>query len=150
MWVNGRDKIDNKIINLLIDNARISYSEIGKTVGLSRTAVKNRITDLEQEGIISGYKPIINPHSFLGMMTFIIHLETTPECFEQTKKQLTDAEDTITVIQTTGKCHLTVICVANSTESLKSLITNLLKGINGIVSINAQAVMATLKGSIIP
>ena len=40
MWIKGLDGIDNKILNLLLDNGRMSYSEIGDIVGLSRTAVK--------------------------------------------------------------------------------------------------------------
>ena len=52
MWIKGLDEIDNKIVNLLLDDGRISYSEIGKILGLSRTTVKNRITVLEEDGII--------------------------------------------------------------------------------------------------
>ena len=47
MWIKSLDGIDNKILNLLLDNGRMSYSEIGDIVGLSRTAVKNRIIELE-------------------------------------------------------------------------------------------------------
>ena len=62
MWIKGLDEIDNKIVNLLLDDGRISYSDIGKILGLSRTTVKNRIAVLEEDGIISGYRAIINPH----------------------------------------------------------------------------------------
>ena len=40
MWINGLDEVDNKIVNLLLDDARMSYSEIGKILGLSRTTIK--------------------------------------------------------------------------------------------------------------
>ena len=43
MWIKGLDGIDNQIINLLLDDARMSYSEIAQIVGLTRTSVKNRI-----------------------------------------------------------------------------------------------------------
>ena len=39
----GLDKLDQKIIQLLIENARISYSDIGEEIGISRVAVKARI-----------------------------------------------------------------------------------------------------------
>lgn len=55
MWIKGLDDIDNRILNLLLNNGRMSYSEIGEIVGLSRTSVKNRIAELEDQGIISGY-----------------------------------------------------------------------------------------------
>ena len=43
MYLNGLDELDQKIIQLLIENARISYSDIGKETGISRVAVKARI-----------------------------------------------------------------------------------------------------------
>jgi len=35
MYLNGLDELDQKIIQLLIENARISYSDIGKETGIS-------------------------------------------------------------------------------------------------------------------
>lgn len=55
MRINGIDEKDNEIINFLLMNARMSYSDIGEKIGLSRTAVKNRIATLEKNGIIGGY-----------------------------------------------------------------------------------------------
>ena len=40
MYLDGLDELDQKIIQLLIENARISYSDIGKETGISRVAVK--------------------------------------------------------------------------------------------------------------
>ena len=51
MEITGLDQIDNRIIELLRNNARLSYSEIGKIVGLSRVTVKRRIEQLEKSGI---------------------------------------------------------------------------------------------------
>ena len=61
MFLDGLDALDQKIIGLLIENARISYSDIGQKVGISRVAVKARIQALEQRGIIEEYTTIINP-----------------------------------------------------------------------------------------
>ena len=43
IYLDGLDKLDQKIIQLLIENARISYSDIGEEIGISRVAVKARI-----------------------------------------------------------------------------------------------------------
>ena len=47
MFLQGLDELDQKIVRLLIENARMSYSEIGAKVGVSRVAVKLRIQALE-------------------------------------------------------------------------------------------------------
>ena len=59
MFLEGLDELDQRIVRLLIENARMSYSDIGQQVGISRVAVKARIQALEQRGIIEEYTTII-------------------------------------------------------------------------------------------
>ena len=66
MYLNGLDELDQKIIQLLIENARISYSDIGEKIGISRVAVKARIQSLEKKGVIEEYTTIINPQKISG------------------------------------------------------------------------------------
>lgn len=150
MWIKGLDGTDNKIINLLQGNGRMSYSEIGNIVGLSRTSVKNRISELEEKGIISGYRAIINPQNAPEMMTFIMNVETQAEQFENAKKKLMEADETVTIIQTTGNCHLVVICQTSTVQEMRIFVNKAYKEIEGITSINAHAVLDILKGSVIP
>ena len=49
------DEIDGKILSILKEDARATYSKIGEQVGLSRVAVKNRIEAMEDRGVIQGY-----------------------------------------------------------------------------------------------
>ena len=60
MNVEGLDVLDNKILEVIKDNARLNYSDIGTMVGLSRVAVKNRMDAMEKKGIIRGYQTVIN------------------------------------------------------------------------------------------
>ena len=64
MFLEGLDALDQQIVSLLIENARLSYSDIGEKVGLSRVAVKSRIQALEQRGVIEEYTTIINPKEY--------------------------------------------------------------------------------------
>ncbi len=54
------DNLDQKILNELQKNARISNVEIGRRVGLSAPAVGDRITKLEKQGYIEGYRTVLN------------------------------------------------------------------------------------------
>ena len=47
MYLDRLDSLDQKIVRLLIENARSSYSDIGDKIGISRVAVKARIQALE-------------------------------------------------------------------------------------------------------
>ena len=151
MYINGIDEIDNDIINLLLKDARMSYSDIGVQVGLSRTAVKNRIAVLEKNGIIGGYRAIINPQESTEMMTFIVNVETNPEHFDNAKQVFADAPETVTLIQTTGRnSHLTAICVSKDVKTMRDFVNHIYRTVHGILSINANSVLDVVKGSIIP
>ena len=150
MWIKGLDGIDNKIINLLLENGRMSYSEIAEKVELTRTAVKNRISALEEKGIIEGYRAVINPHNAPEMMMFVVNIETTAEKFEPTKEYFVKLKETLTIVQTTGNCHLMAICVASDVKTMRDFMTTAYKKVEGITSINAHAVLDVVKGAIIP
>jgi DNA-binding Lrp family transcriptional regulator len=55
------DAIDHKIIALLLENARASYSFIGDTVGLSTAAVKRRVDRLRSGGAIKRFTIEVAP-----------------------------------------------------------------------------------------
>ena len=50
-----RDAIDDQLIALLLDNARLSTVALAKAVGLSRSTVQERLQRLEQAGVIAHY-----------------------------------------------------------------------------------------------
>jgi len=55
------DEVDLKIINILKENSRASFSEIARELKLSRQTVKARIERLEKEGIIVKYTVKLSP-----------------------------------------------------------------------------------------
>ena len=151
MYINGIDEKSNEIIELLLKDARMSYSDIGERVGLSRTAVKNRIAALEESGIIGGYRVLVNPQESSEMMTFIVNVETNPEFFDAAKQTFAEAPQTVTLIQTTGRnSHLTAICVSKDIKTMRDFVNHIYRTVSGILSINANSVLDVVKGSIIP
>jgi len=58
------DPIDRKIVALLRDGARRSFTDIGGHVGLSAPAVKRRVDRLEQRGVIRSYAAVVDPAAF--------------------------------------------------------------------------------------
>jgi DNA-binding Lrp family transcriptional regulator len=62
------DAVDQRIIALLIADARASYAEIGAKVSLSAPAVKRRVDRLRSTGVIKGFTTVIEP-SAVGWTT---------------------------------------------------------------------------------
>jgi|SRR3954447_2159400 len=62
---NVLDAVDRRILELLVQDARRSASEIGRLVTLSPAAAKRRIDRLERDGYIRGYTAVLD-HGMLG------------------------------------------------------------------------------------
>lgn len=54
------DEVSWQILRELQENARITFSELGRRVGLSPPAVAERVRGLEEAGIIAGYRAEVN------------------------------------------------------------------------------------------
>ena len=54
------DDLSLKILALLQKNARLSFTEIGKEIGLSSSSVAERVKKLEDMGILKGYTIYLN------------------------------------------------------------------------------------------
>ena len=54
------DRVDRSILGLLETDARLTYADIGKRVGLAASSVHDRVRKLERRGVISGYRAEID------------------------------------------------------------------------------------------
>jgi DNA-binding Lrp family transcriptional regulator len=62
------DAVDQRIVALLVADARASFAEIGAKVSLSAPAVKRRVDRLRSSGVIKGFTAVIEP-SAVGWTT---------------------------------------------------------------------------------
>lgn len=145
MFLEGLDELDQKIIRLLIENARISYSDIGQQVGISRVAVKARIQSLEQRGIIEEYTTIINPQKISGAVSCYFEIETLPDTFKQIIEILNTNETITQIYRVTGKNKLHVHAVAASSEEMEKLISKVIDPLPGIISCSCNIILSRIK-----
>ena len=145
MFLEGLDALDQKIVQLLIKNARISYSDIGQEVGISRVAVKARIQALEQRGIIEEYTTIINPQKISGAVSCYFEIETLPDKLAEVTEILKQNEIITQVYRVTGKNKLHVHAVAASSEEMEKLIREVIDPLPGVVSCGCNIILSRIK-----
>jgi len=68
------DQIDNKILALLMDNARVPVTTIARQIGIARTTVIARIQSLEKREVIAGYGVKLNPVMYQPMVRAYVGL----------------------------------------------------------------------------
>lgn len=145
MFLDGLDEFDQKIVKLLIKNARMSYSDIGQEVGLSRVAVRSRIQALEQKGIIEEYTTIINPQKISGAISCYFEIETAPDALKQAAALLEQNETVTQIYRVTGKSKLHVHAVASSSEELEKLIENTIDQLPGVLECSCNMIFSRIK-----
>ena len=145
VFLKGLDELDQKIVELLIKNARMSYSDIGEQVGISRVAVKSRISALEEKGVIEGYTTIVNPQKISGAVSCYFEIETTPRCLAEVTDILHQNDTVTQIYRVTGKDKLHVHAVAASAEEMEVFLHTVIDALPGVVSCSCNMILSRIK-----
>lgn len=116
------DRIGINILHELQMNARTSFSEIGRRVGLSSPAVAERVKKMEDAGIICGYHAKID-HEKTGfpILAFVILVSHSGKF----NKLFTFAEKSREIVE----CH----CISGSEDFILRVITRSLSHLEGLI-----------------
>ena len=58
---SGLDAFDRKILSILSSEGRISIADLARQIGLSKSPTQARLRRLEDSGVISGYRALVDP-----------------------------------------------------------------------------------------
>lgn len=145
MFLSGLDDTDRRIVELLIHNARMSYSDLGEAVGLSRVAVKARIRALEERGVIEEYTTIVNPQKISGAVSCYFEIETQPETLAEVTERLRQNETITQIYRVTGRDKLHVHAVAASGEEMERLMREVIDPLPGVVRCDCNIILSRIK-----
>ena len=73
------DETDLEILSLLAENARRPFSEIGEEVGLSGPAVSDRVTRLQEAGVLNNFTIEVDRAQLRAGLPVLIQLSVPPE-----------------------------------------------------------------------
>ena len=145
MFLDGLDKLDRAIVQLLIGNARMSYSELGERTGISRVAAKMRVRSLEQRGVIEGYTTIVNPQRIGGALSCYFEIETRPETLEEAIRQLKENETVTQIYRVTGRDRLHVHAVAADQQEFERFTETCIDRLPGIRNLSTHLILTRIK-----
>jgi Lrp/AsnC family transcriptional regulator, leucine-responsive regulatory protein len=75
---NGLDDANLRLLAELQQDARLSFAELGRRVGLSSPAVAERLGRLEETGVIKGYRADIDPRAVGYTLGVVIRIRPAP------------------------------------------------------------------------
>ena len=145
--IMGLDETDNRIVKMLRENARLTYSEIGAEIGISRVAAKHRIEQLEKDGIIRGYHAEIDLRSMPKGIRFTLDIEADPAYYSNVIETLAASSMLHEIYGTSGKSHIHVMGVSPNSETLGSYANYLYRTTKGVRELNWQILVTTYKNA---
>lgn len=117
------DKLDIKILQLLVDNARRPFLEIARECKVSGAAIHQRIARLQNLGVIEGSELLINPASIgydtCAYMGFFLK---DPSAFDEVVVKLREIPEVVECYFTTGKYDMFIKLYARNNDHLLHLI----------------------------
>ncbi|WP_187477405.1 Lrp/AsnC family transcriptional regulator [Amniculibacterium sp. G2-70] len=110
------DSVDKKIIYMLMDNAKTSLAIISKEIGISTTAVHQRIKKLEQAGVIENSISFLNPKKIgYKVISYIGVYLDQPHYYDSVIRSINTINEVVEAHCTTGNytVFLKVLCMDN-------------------------------------
>lgn len=141
------DKIDLSIIEELSKNSRTSFVEIGKRLKVSESTIRKRVSALERKGIIKKYSLVVDTGKIGFENVALIGVDVAAERYLDIAKKLRNIDGVRFAASTTGD-HMFMLQVwARDNEEL-GVISEKLKGIDGVTRICPAIIKDTLKGNL--
>lgn len=119
------DTIDKKIINILKENSRTSYTDISKQVDISVPSVIDRINKLNNKGIIKRYTIELDNKSLGKHIEAIICVELNADTFDNFFNTFANYQSVIHLNRVVGPYNAVLYVAVNDTTALENLIDNI-------------------------
>ncbi len=122
-YENGElDATDARILEALIEDARISIAELARSVGLSPPSVSERIKRLEEAGVIEGYTLKIDPKALGLPLAAWLRIRPIPGQHHKVAEILRELPEIVECDRITGEDCFIARAHVRSVDDLEKLV----------------------------
>ena len=142
------DAIDQKIINCLQADGRLTNQDLSERVGLSPSPCLRRVRNLERAGVIRGYTAVIDQERYgLPINVFVsIRLERqTDAALKAFERGIARLDEVMECYLMTGSRDYLLRVVSDSLKSYEIFVREVLSALPGIASIESSFAFSQLK-----
>ena len=120
------ENLDAKLINSLLSNGRASLRSLGDELDVSVTTVSNHLRDLEDEGVIRGYTPIVDYDKLGYDVTAVLQLKVEGSALPDVTEKLRQEKQMVSVYEVTGDYDVIAIGKFTDTDGMNDQIKSIL------------------------
>jgi len=138
------DELDRKILSMIQYNARASFADIAKKLGVSEGTIHIRVKKLQKNGVIKGFYTILSPDKLdKGLLAFIAIRVSSPD-YRNVVSELARIPDIHEIHEVTGEFYSILKVRTRDKDTLANIIDNI-GAIKGVLSTYTMLVLKTDK-----
>jgi Lrp/AsnC family transcriptional regulator, leucine-responsive regulatory protein len=139
------DRFDRHILKVLQDDGRISNQDLADRIGLSPSPCLRRVRALEDSGVITGYKALLNAKALgytLIALVYIAMDKHTPERFEHFEEEIRALPEVLECLLITGQqADYQIKVIVRDMEAYQELLLNRINRISGVTGVHSSFVL---------
>jgi len=139
------DRYDRRILEILQEEGRISNQELAERIGLSPSPCLRRVRTLEESGLISGYRAMLDARKLGLTLMALVHISMdrhTPERFERFDAAIRALPQVLECLLITGQeADYQLKVVVRDMEAYQDLLLNRITRIEGVTGVHSSFVL---------
>jgi Lrp/AsnC family leucine-responsive transcriptional regulator len=139
------DRYDKQILQRLQANGRLSNQELAEQIGLSPSPCLRRVRALEEAGVISGYRALVDAKKMGLSLMALIHISMdrhTPERFDNFEAKVAALPEILECLLITGQdADYQLKIIVKDMDAYQDLLLNKITRIEGVSGVHSSFVM---------
>ena len=139
------DRFDRQILQVLQQDGRISNQDLADRIGLSPSPCLRRVRALEEAGIVTGYRALLNAKALGYTLMALIYISMdmhTPERFENFEKEINQLGEILDCLLITGQdADYQIKVVVKDMDAFQELLLNRITRIQGVTGVHSSFVL---------
>ena len=136
------DRFDRQILQILQVDGRISNQDLADRIGLSPSPCLKRVRTLEDSGVITGYRALLNAEALGYSLMALIYISMdkhTPERFEHFEKDISQISEVLECLLVTGQdADYQIKVVVRDMDAYQELLLNRITRIQGVTGVHSS------------
>ncbi|MBT2643913.1 Lrp/AsnC family transcriptional regulator [Bacillus sp. ISL-41] len=139
------DETDRQILQLLSENGRMSYVDIGKQLNLSRVSIRERVNQLIEDGVIEKFSVVINSEKVGKSVSAFFEVDCEPSSLVRVAEALANNPSVASCYQMTGPSTLHMHVLVEDFIRLENFINEELYSLEGITRVESHILLRRFK-----
>ncbi len=139
------DRFDRQILHLIQQDGRISNQDLADRIGLSPSPCLRRVRALEESGIITGYRALLDAKRLgytLMALVYIAMDKHTPERFDHFEREISTIPEVLECLLITGQdADYQIKVIVRDMDAYQELLLNRINRIQGVNGVHSSFVL---------